>query len=110
MDSHFSSMLQTDDGPTARFVPSPVFTGSKAGYYFTTGKQGLGYYLDRRSPSYVEESVIQQSAKRQRVAVGAVETSIDIANSVLSQAESNPPIEILNEETLQQVGSIIIRL
>jgi len=30
----------------APFIASSVFTGARPGYYFSTGKQGLGYYSD----------------------------------------------------------------
>ena len=29
-----------------RFIAAEKFEGSKPGYYFTKGKQGLGYYVD----------------------------------------------------------------
>jgi ribosome biogenesis protein BMS1 len=32
--------------PDRKFVPAFKFNGAKAGYVFTTGKQGLGYYED----------------------------------------------------------------
>ena len=33
-----------DDAPT--YIPAPKFEGSKPGYYFKKGPQGLGYYID----------------------------------------------------------------
>merc|ERR1712224_179096 len=35
--------VQTDDNS---FIPSDTFAGSKKGYVFKQGKQGLGYYVD----------------------------------------------------------------
>lgn len=34
------------DEPGAEFLPAGRFGGSKAGYVFKKGAQGLGYYLD----------------------------------------------------------------
>ena len=40
------------DGPApdADFIPAKKFTGAKPGMYFTKGKQGLGYYVDKNAP------------------------------------------------------------
>lgn len=32
--------------PGPEFIPSPAFAGARPGYVFTTGAQGLGYYVD----------------------------------------------------------------
>jgi len=38
----------------AAFLASPRFAGAKRGYYFTKGKQGVGYYVDNKpQPSWV---------------------------------------------------------
>lgn len=45
MEEHFSLLLGTAL-KNARFIPAPTFSGSRPGYYFTNGLEGLGYYLD----------------------------------------------------------------
>eukprot|EP00967_Tisochrysis_lutea_P072680 scaffold97016_cov17-Tisochrysis_lutea.AAC.2 len=40
------------------FLPSPTFMGARPGYYFSTGKQGVGYYLD--DPSRIAEAECRQ--------------------------------------------------
>jgi len=35
--------------PSDGFDPSPTFTGSRPGWYFSTGDQGTGYYIDNGS-------------------------------------------------------------
>jgi hypothetical protein len=39
-----------------RFLPATAFTGSKDGYYFTTGTQGTGYYSVQGPESAAEKS------------------------------------------------------
>ena len=39
------------DEPGAEFLPAGRFGGSKAGYDFKEGAQGLGYYRDYSAPS-----------------------------------------------------------
>ena len=46
MDDHFNQMLAPLRQSAGQFIASKTFTGSKQGYYFTTGPQGLGYYED----------------------------------------------------------------
>ena len=36
---------------TAPFVPSAAFTGPQAGYHFTMGPKGLGYYREDQAQS-----------------------------------------------------------
>jgi hypothetical protein len=48
------------------FIAAPKFTGAKEGYFFKRDKQGLGYYLDRKSAKVVavlkkkQEEVIEE--------------------------------------------------
>lgn len=50
------------------FIESKSFTGRRAGYYFSTGDMGLGYYLDRRQRQPAPQKVLTGAvgAKRER--------------------------------------------
>ena len=37
--------------PGAEFLPAQRFGGSRAGYVFKNGGQGVGYYLDKAAPA-----------------------------------------------------------
>jgi len=51
-------------GPPALFMASKKYTGSKPGYSFQRGKQGQGYYLDKRHPGY--KSLVGSRKKKQK--------------------------------------------
>lgn len=62
MDDHFNRMLAPDAGSSSSrpraslpFLKSPKFDGSKAGYAFKMGPNGLGYYHDpKQDPPEVD--------------------------------------------------------
>ena len=66
MDDHFNQMLASarqiaSTRTSQRFIPSQKFTGSKKGYYFTKGDQGLGYYED---PKQIQLQLVLTSVSK----------------------------------------------
>ena len=64
IDDHFTQMLQPSKSGESKpsFISSTKFAGQKAGYYFSTGLKGTGYYLD----SMQSYAVAFDSKKRSR--------------------------------------------
>ena len=65
IDDHFTQMLQPSKSGTSKpsFISSTKFAGQKAGYYFSTGLKGTGYYVDSIQSDY---AVAFESKKRAR--------------------------------------------
>ncbi|KAK9819671.1 hypothetical protein WJX72_000948 [[Myrmecia] bisecta] len=68
------------DAAAAPFIPSASFVGSRPGYYFTSGEQGVGYYADPRQPKQNVLEDKQESLKPQAA------EPVD-ANELLREAE-----------------------
>lgn len=43
--------------PLDSFIPSDVFAGARAGYFYTSGKQGRGYYPDALSTQHAQDTI-----------------------------------------------------
>ena len=67
-----------------RFLPSPKFSGSKSGYAFKMGDEGLGYYRDGGKDVKTGED---RGGKRRRIEKGATAA----AAAVKSAAEEDAP-------------------
>jgi beta-catenin-like protein 1 len=66
------------------FIPSPEFAGSKSGYYFGTGSQGTGYYLE----TIDKDQPKKKPRKDVRIAEDQNETRVIVsAAELLEQAE-----------------------
>ena len=44
----------TDHGAMAVFIPSKSWLGEKKGFYFGTGDEGTGYYIDELQQEHAE--------------------------------------------------------
>ena len=50
----------------ASFIPSKKFAGAKVGFVFKKGKNGLGYYLDKKPKVTFKPSLMSSSSKRKQ--------------------------------------------
>jgi beta-catenin-like protein 1 len=65
LDSVIGIPASTNDPSHAQpFIASPKFTGSKPGYVYRAGDQGLGYYLDSHSAISSRSSIGEPDKKR----------------------------------------------
>lgn len=53
----FSKKIFKKDQLIIKFIPSDKYIGSKLGYLFYMGDNGLGYYLDHRCISSISVSI-----------------------------------------------------
>ena len=63
--------------PDADFIPAKKFTGAKPGMYFTKGKQGLGYYVDKNAP--------RSSSSKAGGAQGGTKSDVPAADFIASK-------------------------
>jgi len=56
------SKIEKTQDAFALFIPQKAFSGSKEGYVFHSGKQGVGYYLDK--PPQVDLKALVSSLKK----------------------------------------------
>ena len=60
--THPGDSAGTTSSGSSSFMSSPAFTGPRAGYYFSTGPQGTGYYIDTPLSQRVNSSSSSSSA------------------------------------------------
>ncbi len=81
------------------FVPTKRFAGAKPGYYFSLGKQGLGYYIDAKQPLpdvFDEEPTIAAQPRRR----------IPTAEELLRDAEQQAgeqQVQLLDAKSLKRL-------
>lgn len=72
VDEHFKSIFQSSGGKlgssedSAPFIASDRYTNPKPGYFFTTGNQGTGYYIDKRSVKNISNDILEREGKKRR--------------------------------------------
>jgi len=58
MENHFHRMLAVGDtSKRSMFIEAKSYIGSKKGYVFQMGDQGLGYYYDPAQGAIMEDKV-----------------------------------------------------
>lgn len=75
-----SVVAATDDNNTADYIPSGTYVGSKKGYVFKKGENGMGYYRDHGGRKALQQ---QKESKATPSSVDALD-NIDINKSAIS--------------------------
>lgn len=90
--------MSNDDNQSDDFIPSATFQGAKAGYYFGTGSNGTGYYLDQLQQ--------EQGKKRKRsVKIAEDQNETKFIPSLLEQAEKKAEGDTVLELTPKGIQS-----
>lgn len=89
-------LLEVSGDNEESFLPSKTFQGSRAGYVFTTGVKGTGYYVDPTVP---------ESDRRKRKTREEVEDRLN-PEELLKIAEENVKTDsVLDAKSLKKLAS-----
>ena len=84
------------------FVPASTWQGSRPGYFFGTGSQGTGYYLDTKNDN--ANNVEDSTTKRKRT------VRINEDNNEMRLLPSKKKVNLLEQAEKEASGSTIIEL
>jgi hypothetical protein len=91
-----SAALAGGGGGGPAFMPSPSFTGPRAGYYFGKGPQGVGYYQDSPLATRLAEGVADGVGKAG--GGGRSGGGSTLSSRLRMLADAAPPVALDDEE------------
>lgn len=105
--SKASSTSHGDNNNGSKFIPAPTWQGAKTGYYFGTGDQGTGYYLDNNNNN---DKIGNEPLPKKRRTVQIQEDHNEMRLIQPSSSTSNSSTTLLEQAEQQASGSTIMEL
>jgi len=98
-------MSSSNDEQMTAFIPSKTWLGEKKGFYFGTGDEGTGYYLDS-----LQQNDVQLTRKRKRVKISEDQNEMKLLIEDLEKKAEGSSILELSKKGVQAASKSLENL